>query len=261
MDILSLIPLLYDNLVVYILALTRISFLFATFILFNKAYVNRKLLISLSTILAYYALLISHTPLPKYEMFSLPMMNDLLMQAFVGFIIGFVLNVIFEVFTAVGQIISTQIGLSMVTLFDPRLGSVTALAIFYNYVAIVMFMLMNGHLIVIKMLLDSFTIIPIGHLSLSLNVLHMVIFYINSIFTSAVSLSLAIIISMLLTNLTIAMVTRFAPQFNIFTIGVNLTLVGGLAFVYFMFNLFVSNGNKVFSDGLLFLGQVVSGMK
>ena len=261
MNILGLIPQTYGNLILFILMLTRITSLFSTFILFQRKYVNARVVISLSSVLALYAILITQNQPPKYELFSFSMTFDLIMQALIGFVSGLILNIIFEIFTALGQIISTQIGFSMVTLIDPTLGAITPLTLFYNYFAILIFLLLNGHLIVIQLILDSFISIPINSLAFPFYRIKEIVIFTNNIFSTGISLSITIIISMLLTNITIAVMSRFAPQFNIFSVGINITMILGLIFVYLTFNLLVSHGEDIFQNGFLFLSHIILGTK
>ena len=261
MNLLGLVPQTYANLILFLLMLIRIAFLFSTFILFRRDYVNARIIIAFSSILAFYALLITHNKSPKYELFSLLMIYDVFFQIFIGFLCGFILNIIFEIFTAVGQIISSQVGFTMVTLFDPRFGMITPLTLFYNYFSIIIFFLLNGHLITIKLILDSFITIPINTFYSPLYRMNEIIHFAGNIFVLSVSLSITIIISMLITNITIAVMSRFAPQFNIFSVGVNFTIIFGLIFVYLTFGFLINNGEQVMQNGMIFLTHILSGMK
>ncbi len=261
MNIFGLIPNTYNNLILFVLVFTRISFLFSTFILFGKNYINRRVIIGLSSLLSLYALLISGNDVPQYELFSITMMSSLLVQALIGFMAGLILNILIDIFTGVGQIISAQIGLSMASLIDPRFGAITSLALFYNYLSLIIFLMLNGHLLIIRLILESFTSIPVDTIILPVDRIKEIILFTKNIFIYSVSLSMAIIISMLLTNLTVGVMTRFAPQFNIFSIGINITMILGLIFVYLMFNLFVSSGVNIFQDGFLFIQHIFSGLK
>ncbi|RDI38535.1 flagellar biosynthetic protein FliR [Aquicella lusitana] len=249
MNIISLIPLTYEKLVLFILALARISALLSSFVFFRRDYVNNKIIIGLSSLLAYIAV-ISMDFKPYYALFSANMVMQIIFQVVIGIVSGLILNIIFEIFTAFGQIISTQIGFSMVTLIDPRFGSITALTLFYNYAAMLIFLLLNGHLIVINLILESFKSLPVSLNYISNDVLIGILKYANIIFTGGVSLSIAIIIAMLITNMTIAVMSRFAPQFNIFSVGINISIILGLIFVFLTFGVFVGNGVEYIGSGL-----------
>lgn len=258
MDLISLIPKLLANLILLILILTRITFLFSTFVLFRRGFVNSRIIISLSTLMSFYVILLTNSTAPSYELFSSQMIFDMFYQAFIGFLFGFILNVLFEIFTATGQIFSTQLGFSMVTLIDPRFGSITPITMLYNYVAIMVFLMLNGHLTMIKYMIDSFTSFPIGSINYPLNHIHEIIYFTKNIFSSSILLSITLIITMLLTNLTIAVMSRFAPQFNIFTVGINITMIFGLIILYMTFNSFVENSEGIINQSFYFLQQMTT---
>jgi flagellar biosynthetic protein FliR len=259
MDIVSLVPVVFERLVIFILIFSRIVTLFSTFIVFSRHYVNPRIIISLTTILSIYVVCLD-TKYPKYELFSIPMMVQLFFQIFVGFTAGFILNVILEIFTAVGQIISTQIGFSMITLIDPRFGTITPLTLFYSYVGILIFLFLNGHLVAIKFILDTFQVLPLNASMIPKDTIISVLKYSNVIFQASILLSMTIITCILLTNLTMAIMTRFAPQFNIFSIGINITIIFGLLVIYLTFLLLVNKGSEFIQQGLYFLQHIFTGI-
>lgn len=164
-------------------------------------------------------------------------------------------------FLAAGQIISTQVGLGMASLFDARMGSITALSQFYLFTALLMFLLLNGHLILIKMVLDSFTALPLNH-TFSINQLITdIINYSAIIFSASLLLSIAIIIAILTANTTLAVMSRFAPQFSLFSVGVNITLIFGLICVYLTFGYYVDKGSVLLTNALEFVQQLIWKMK
>ena len=252
MNIIELIPTIYGKLIVFILVFARISALLSTFILFRRDYVNRRIIISLSGILAVYMLLFYDTTQVTYDVFSIQMIIQMMFQSFIGFVSGLILNIIFEIFMALGQVISMQIGLGMASLLDPRIGSITTLTRFYMYSIVILFLSLNGHLFVIKTLIDSFAVIPINHTINPSNFISAILNYSSVIFSGSVLLSITIIVAMMLTNFALALMTKFAPQFNIFSIGINLTLVLGLILIYFSFDMFVNRGGSYIEEGLTF---------
>lgn len=260
MEILGLVPYIYDRLGLFILIFSRISTLFATFVLFRRDFVNSRIIISLSAILTFYVLLANQYPAMTIDSFSLSVLIQLAVQILIGFMAGMILNIVFEIFTSVGQIISTQIGFSMATLIDPRFGAITPLTLFYSYITIIIFMGLNGHLLMIKFIMDSFTVLPIDKIVFPTQLLMNILQYTNVIFSGSISLSIAIIVSILLTNLTIAVMTRFAQQFNIFSIGISITIIFGLIIIYLTFGVFIDNAARYIDAGLSFLQMTLMGI-
>ncbi len=253
MNIIDLIPYIFDRLIMFLLVFTRISAFFTTFMIFRRDFVNARIIISLSAILSVYALLFNQGMKVNYDVFSLSMLLQELFQFFIGFISGLILNIVFELFSGMGQIISMQIGLSLASVIDPRLGSITNLTQFYIYTIILVFLFLNGHLLVIKTLMDSLTVLPVGHYFVPDKLISSVLSYSSVIFSGAIMLSITVVIAVLITNFALAMMTRFSPQFNLFSIGINMTLILGLYCVYLTYSLVVDKGSGFLHESLSFL--------
>lgn len=261
MEIIKLLPGLYEHFITFVLIFTRIAALFATFVLFKRELITTRLVISLSAVLSLYVLMGSNTQELAVELFSLQMFMQELFQAFIGFLAGFILNIVFEIFVVVGQIISTQIGLSMASLIDQRFGYITSLTHFYVILGTLLFLFLNGHLFVIKMIVDSFATLPIYYEALPANMLFSVLSYAGIMFSGSLMLCITIIIVLMITNIAIATMSKFAPQFNLFTIGINLQLVMGLICIYLTFTILTNREVYFINDGLAFLQHVLTKMK
>ncbi|MHB1948802.1 MAG: flagellar biosynthetic protein FliR [Gammaproteobacteria bacterium] len=249
MNILNLIPNVTDKFIPYILVLTRISGLFSTFIVFQRKFINHRILIALSSIIAFYVV-VSHQYQFSSDNFTGTIGVELLFQFFVGFLGGLVLNIVFEMFSAFGQIVSQEIGLNMASMIDPRLGHITALTHFYSYFVTLVFLLLNGHLFVIKIIFDSFNVMPINSLTFPQHLLIDILNYSNIIFSGAIMLSMTIIVTIFLVNFTLATMSKFAPQFNVFTVGVNITLIVGLICILLTTNSFTNQVMIILKTGL-----------
>ena len=246
MTILDLIPNIYLHLSVYILIFTRISAFFATFILFHREHINARILIALSSVLSMITLFNVTSSYPSFEIVSVNMALNCLFEFLIGFLAGLILNILLDIFSSAGQIISTQIGLSFASVVDPSLGSMTSLSKFYAFFSMIFFFDLNGHLIVITTLLKSFDTIRLNSLALPTDIFKQIFAYSSVIFSGGVLLSIVIMVSTILVNISFAVMTRFAPQFNIFSIGITLTLIFGLVCICESFNDFVSSsGNYI----------------
>jgi flagellar biosynthetic protein FliR len=174
----------------------------------------------------------------------------MLMQTVIGFISAIILNIVFEIFFAAGQLISSQIGLSMASQYDPRFGSVTHLTQFYIITATLIFFSINGHIFIIKSIVDSFQAIPIDQTIISRGMLFTILKYSQVIFNSSVLVSITLITTVLIINIGLAFITKFAPQFNIFSVGININLIAGLTAVYLTYQAFVNFASPEIQHGL-----------
>lgn len=253
MDLLDLVPYVCDRLIVFILVFSRIAALFSTFVLFRQDMINSKIIISLTSILTLFVLVYLGNTKVNIDVFSLQMILKVLFQVFIGFIAGLILNIVFEIFNSVGQIISTQIGLSLASVFDPKLGSITTLTQFYMISVTMMFLLLNGHLFLIDTMVKSFASIPLDNTTISTNLIKNVLSYSGIIFSGSIVLSITVIVAILSTNFALALMSKFAPQFNLFSIGINMSLVLGLICVYITFDLLIDRGSILLQDALNYL--------
>lgn len=257
MEIIQLIPQIYEKFAMYVLIFTRIAAMLTTFVLLRRDLITGRVIIALSSILSIYVLLLYPSAQITYDVFSLQSLIHMLFQALLGLVAGIILNIIFNVFIGVGQIISTQIGLGMASLIDPRFGYITSLTHFYMITTTLLFLYLNGHLFAIKSIVDSFSIMPVNYEAMPSDLLHSVLIYAGIIFKGSVMLSITIVVVLLLTNIALAIMTKFAPQFNLFSIGINMELVLGLFCIYITYHLFVDSSMTLIRECLNYFYQAM----
>jgi len=154
----------------------------------------------------------------------------LLQQILAGLAIGFTMRLIFIAVEMSGEIAGLQMGLGFASFYDPLNASFTpVVAQFIGLIAALAFLGMDGHLYMLAALADSFRTFPISSAAPSATALHTLAAWGGSIFTHALQLSMPVIGALLITNLALAILTRSAPQLNIFQIGFPITLAIGFA--------------------------------
>lgn len=261
MDILQLLPSVYGKFALFALIFIRIIALLTTFALFRRELITARIMVSLATILSFYVLLWNYPEKLNFELFSMQMLLHGLFQFFIGFCAGFVLNIILEIFIALGQVISMQVGLGMASLIDPRFGYITSLSHFYLILGTLTFLYLNGHLFAIQMVMESFMYIPLQQASFDMHLLGKIANYSGVMFSGSIMLALTIIIVLLTTNIALAVMSKFAPQFNLFTIGINLQLIIGLIYINLIFSLTTDGGIHIINECLTFFKQLWVGMR
>ena len=153
-------------------------------------------------------------------------------QILIGVMLGFVLQLFFQVFIVSGQMLAMQMGLGFASMVDPANGiSVPVLGQFFNMLVILLFLSVNGHLVVLEILAESFVTLPVGG-GLSTNHYWEVAGKLGWVLGAGLLLVLPAITALLVVNLAFGLMTRAAPQLNIFSIGFPLTLVLGLIIVW-----------------------------
>ncbi len=170
------------------------------------------------------------SPQPGVEPASALGLFILLQQLLAGLAMGFTMRLIFTAVEMSGDLAGMQMGLGFASFFDPMNASFTpVVAQFLGIIAALAFLGMDGHLYMLAALADSFKTFPISSAVPSAIALHTLAAWGGGIFTYALQLSMPIIGALLITNLALGILTRSAPQLNIFAIGFPITLSVGFA--------------------------------
>lgn len=149
-------------------------------------------------------------------------------QILIGGAMGLALQLVFAMFVVGGQIVAFQMGLGFASMVDPSSGTqVPVISQFYVIILTLTFLALDGHLVFVDVVADSFRTMPIGVNGLTKDGLWTLVTWGGKMYAGAVQIALPAIASLLLINLTFGIVTRSAPQFNIFSIGFPVTMVTG----------------------------------
>lgn len=154
-------------------------------------------------------------------------------QVLIGTVLGFTLYILMETFTVGGQLIANQMGLGFASMTDPANGtSVVVLGQFYLMMVMLLFLAMDGHLVIIETLAMSFQVLPIGGGGLDLSSLWRVVLAGSWLFSAGMLMALPAITALLVVNFAFGIMTKAAPQLNIFAIGFPFTMVLGIFIVW-----------------------------
>ena len=149
-------------------------------------------------------------------------------EVLIGVAIGLVVQLTFEALIFAGQTISLTMGLSFATLVDPQRGaSTTVLGQLFMILGILTYLAINGHLVLLGTLAESFQTLPIGAAHIDRNFLLSVVLWGARVFESGLLIALPAVIALVIVNLALGVVTRAAPQLNLFGIGFTITLLCG----------------------------------
>ncbi len=154
-------------------------------------------------------------------------------QVLIGVGLGFTTVVFFQLFTVAGQFIAMQMGLGFASMVDPTNGvSVTVISQFFLMMVSLTFVAMNGHLVLLEVLIEGFLRAPTT-IDGGLSQLSWQIASLGSwMFGGAVLIALPAVTSLLVVNLAFGVMTRAAPQLNIFSLGFPLSLLFGLVIMW-----------------------------
>ncbi|MCD5993018.1 flagellar type III secretion system protein FliR [Pseudomonas sp. CDFA 602] len=153
-------------------------------------------------------------------------------QIIIGAGMGLALQLFFQIFVIAGQIISTQMGMGFASMVDPTNGvSSATIGQFFTMLVTLLFLAMNGHLVVLEVVVESFTTMPVGN-GLLINNFWGLATGLGWVMSSGLRLVLPAITALLIINIAFGVMTRAAPQLNIFSIGFPLTLVLGMVILW-----------------------------
>lgn len=143
---------------------------------------------------------------------------------------GFAMRLIFTAVEMAGDLAGMQMGLGFASFYDPVNASYTpVIAQFLGILATLAFLSLNGHLYMLSVLSDSFQAFPISASLPSAAAFRTLAEWGTTIFTHALQLSMPLIGALMITNLALGILTRSAPQLNIFAVGFPITLTVGFA--------------------------------
>ncbi len=153
-------------------------------------------------------------------------------QIVIGLAMGFALQLVFSALVTAGQTIAMSMGLGFAALVDPQNGiQVPVVSQFYLISSTLLFLVLNGHLHLIEMVVDSFRTLPVGIHGLPREAIYDLVVWATQMFAGALMVALPAVTSIMLVNLALGVITRAAPQMNIFSVGFPITLLGGFAII------------------------------
>ncbi|ROU01762.1 flagellar type III secretion system protein FliR [Marinobacter sp. R17] len=166
---------------------------------------------------------------PKVDALNANAVVITIQQVLIGAGLGFVLTALFQLFVIAGQMIAMQMGLGFASMVDPANGvNVPVLSQIYTITVTLLFLAMNGHLVAFEVFLESFRTIPIGTGGLGPDAYWELAHRITWMFVSAMLLALPAVTAVLIVNISFGVMTRAAPQMNIFSLGFPIGLIFGL---------------------------------
>ena len=149
-------------------------------------------------------------------------------ELLIGTAIGMVMQLAFDALDLAGQTISMTMGLGFATSIDPQRGAnVPAVGQLFTMMGILIYLALNGHLLLLGALANSFQSLPIGGANLDPNFLLSIAIWGGRIFETGLMVALPVVIALLIVNLALGVVTRAAPQLNLFGIGFSITMLCG----------------------------------
>lgn len=158
-----------------------------------------------------------------------------LMELFLGYVLGLVINLFFYIPVMAGSVIDMQMGLSMASTYDPASGiQVTATSTLLNVLMSLLFFAANGHHTLIRIFLVSGRVVPFGAVALGENFYEAMIQIFLECTLLGVKLAMPILAAELMGQVGMGILMKAIPQINVFAINIELKVIIGLVLIMLM---------------------------
>ncbi|KRQ87044.1 Flagellar biosynthetic protein FlhB [Caloramator mitchellensis] len=217
-----------NDFLVFFLASVRIVAMIMTSPVFSVRQIPAMIKIGLSLILAILASAIINTSMAGVINNNFDLLFHIARELIIGISLGYVATLIFNAIRVSAQLMDFNIGFSMSQYFDPSTSSAsTPLERFFNWFALIVFLSLNFHHIILSAILKSFEVVPLNNLAINSNLFLVIIDTFAKGFYIAMQLAAPVVIVVFITDFTLGLVNRAVPQINIFILGLPIkTLVG-----------------------------------
>lgn len=244
---------------VYLWTLVRIAALVMAAPVINSRNIPSKVKLGIALVLT---MVIAPTipPVPAVDPISGEAIMITLQQVLIGVAMGLSLQVVYAMVVIGGQVIAYQMGLGFSQMVDPQTGlQVPVVSQFYIIVLTLVYFAINGHLVLIEVLADSFKTLPIANAGIGSDGIWSIITWSSQMYIGGVKMALPAIAAILLVNFTFGVVTRSAPQFNIFSIGFPITMIMGFFIMMVTFSGMLPHLERQLSEVFFLMRDMLRG--
>jgi flagellar biosynthesis protein FliR len=232
----ELIILAWNNLLTLVFVFVRVGVIFSLIPFFGADIIPRRLVAMIALFLS--LIILPVTPplainIQTLNVFSLLLF--ILHEVLLGISLGMAVYVIFAGVQVAGELMGYSMGFAIVNVIDPMTGTEAPVTANFLYiVAIMLFMVLDGHHMFIRAIQESFTMAPIGVGLPRPGFYQAALSYAASIFVIGLKLSAPVLGILLLVNVAFALITRAIPQMNIFIVSFPVMITVGLVFMIFI---------------------------
>lgn len=239
----------YQELELFIVVLMRVaSFIFVApfFSMTNTPSRVRVALSLFITIIIFHV--IPHDPLNYSTLTEYTII--VLKEVVTGLIIGLGCNLCLMIVNFAGHIADMEVGLSMVSLFDPATRQSTSITgVFYNYTIILMLIISGMHTYLIRAFTETYTLIPInGQVFHSNKLLAGMLAFLVDYVVIGFRICLPIFATMIILNAILGVLAKVSPQLNMFAVGMQIKVLVGLGILFLSSIMLPDAANYIFEQ-------------
>ena len=227
MDILNIIdPIQFRT---YMLVLLRVSIFLLMFPIFSSAVFPATLKMGLAMVISLLFYSVVPVDLTRFPLDAISTGLLILAETMVGLTLGLCLRIFFGSVQLAGQVIGFQMGFAMINVVDPQSGANVSIMDQLGYwVCVVVFLMLNGHHIIISALINSFELVPVGVFVMQKILMVKLLDLAGGLFLLAVKIGAPVIAALFFVSVGFGLVSKFAPQMNVMIVAFPLKIVAGL---------------------------------
>ncbi|HVN42299.1 MAG TPA: flagellar biosynthetic protein FliR [Steroidobacteraceae bacterium] len=185
---------------------------------------------------------------------------QLFREVALGAALGFVVQSVFDMLTTAGQAIGLSMGLGFANLIDPQHGTSTpVVGQLYVLLALLVYVALDGHLAFLQLLVDSFRAMPAGGARLDEPAVAALAGWGSRIFSGALQVALPAVVAMTVVNLAFGVISRAAPQLNLFGIGFPLSVILGFVTLWITLQSLTPTFTALFEEAMQLAGDLARG--
>ena len=168
-------------------------------------------------------------------------------EAVAGLLIGFSAYVCSSIILFAGRMIDTDMGLAMASMFDPTTQQMSTITgSLYNNLIMLLMLVSNMHVFLLSAIKDSFSLIQLGKLTINSSMYTTMIGFLTNYFVIGFRIVLPIFVAILVLNCALGIMTKIAPQIHMFSIGVQIKVIGGLIILFLIVPLLPTVASFIF---------------
>lgn len=224
----NIFELMQNQLGFFLLMFARISGIFTSAPVFGSHNIPVQAKAGLSILMTYMMLplFMNNSQIPDA---FLPYIVMVIGEFLLGLIIGFASSLVFSGVQMAGHLLDMQIGFGIVNVIDPQFGQQVPLLGNFKYIlALLIFLVTNGHHVLLSAIFASFKLVPVTGVVFNTTIYAMIVNMVVGIFIIAFKISLPVLIALFLTDIALGILARTMPQMNIFVVGIPGKIIVGI---------------------------------
>lgn len=227
LDFVSL-EIFQNKFIIGTLFFARITALMATGPFFNNQAIQPMAKIAISAVLALLMTTAFAQNQPPIELETFAVLPLMFKEVFIGALIGFAAQIPFHAVRFAGGVTDFDMGFQTSLLFNVNLDAPTLIGEIYSLIALGVFLTLNGHHFLLEAVYASVEAVPLTKFAMTPNAMQALVGTVTTMTMVGVKIGAPILVSLFLVNLALAVLSRVAPQLNIFSLSIQFKMIVGL---------------------------------